>query len=199
MSVGACVLQPWLGMIDMVQLDAVELTSLTSRCFFMWRTVMGNTDLIAEFWPRPLLLPIQRLSLAGASCLHEHGIATVDRVFGAVNEQLLPCATLLHGRLERARGSAVLGRRCVVVGSIERGAGASLACSAGIVFQVFACWEMGRRPESIGVEISKTIPRGHPELSLDPQCMQQFPMGHCLPKNVAPYWSRTPFDLSSEI
>ena len=87
----------------------------------------------------------------------------------------------------RRRQSKVCG-----LGSNERGAGASSACFGGIVFEVFACQEMGRRPEAFGVQISKTIPRGHPELSLDPQCMHTAPSRHCLPKNVAPYRSRTP-------
>ena len=61
------------------------------------------------------------------------------------------------------------------LGSIERGTGANSACSEGMYFEVFACLEIGRRPESIGVEISKYMPRDHPELSLDPQCMHTGP------------------------
>jgi hypothetical protein len=62
------------------------------------------------------------------------------------------------------------------LGSIERGTGANSACSEGMYFEVFACLEIGRRPESIGVEISKYMPRGHPELSLE--CLDR-PMHAC--------------------
>ena len=51
---------------------------------------------------------------------------------------------------------------------------------------------MELRPEAIGVVSGEVDSRGHPEVSLDPQCMQPLSYRHCLPNNVAPYWSQTP-------
>ena len=86
----------------------------------------------------------------------------------------------------RRRQSKVCG-----LGSIERGAGASLtACERGLLERRTQSG-MGRRPKHDGTLRSNKPSRGHPELSLDPQCMQPLSHRHSLPNNAAPYRSRT--------
>ena len=48
----------------------------------------------------------------------------------------------------------------------------SSACSGGMYFEVFALTEIGRRPESIGVEISKYMPLEYRKVTSAPSYIQ---------------------------
>ena len=87
----------------------------------------------------------------------------------AALQQQQPSAPRARGGREerRRRQSKVCG-----LGSIERGAGASLtACELG-QWKVSMGSFVGRRPKHDGIFFFHCPSRDHPELSLDPQCMQ---------------------------
>jgi len=86
----------------------------------------------------------------------------------------------------RRRQSKVCG-----LGSIEVGAGASLTACEGVRKKFEHGSVFGRRPKAIAAEFELRTPWGHPELSLDPQCMQPLTHRHYLPNIVAPYRSQT--------
>jgi len=94
-------------------------------------------------------------------------------------------------RVRERGGTAPQAMKVCVLGSIERGAGASLT-ACGLVHGNRSMQSgMGRRPKHDGTFRSNKPSRGHPELSLDPQCMQPLSHRHCLPNIVAPYRSQT--------